>query len=286
MKIYCRGKAIIRHADTDGIFEIDYTELDWDIIDVNERSMGAETHYEATINHPELGAIVWGLWEYPEGAQNDSNSNVGEHEIVEDFDYGLEHEQPELDGWFNYEIPSNPYSIFINSYYHTGDLLADHGGVSGESLLNRMIFSHQVTALEAYLGDTLINEVMGDKDAMYNLIAKADELKDEKFTLADIANSPDLVQSTVRKYLRTILYHNLTKVDVLYNIALGIRILNLSKDKSILFKVVNLRHDCVHRNGFDKDGKEITVFTKNFVQEIADHIRDFVDGIEKAVRNH
>jgi hypothetical protein len=77
---------------------------------------------------------------------------------------------------------------------------------------------------------------------------------------------------------------NLAKVDVLYNIALGIRILNLTSNKDALFKAVKLRHDCVHRNGFDKDGNELVVFTKTFVSETADVIRSFVESIENAVR--
>ena len=45
-----------------------------------------------------------------------------------------------------------------------------------------------------------------------------------------------------------------------------------------------LRHDCVHRNGFDKEGNELKVFTKEFVQDAADLIKAFVEGIEKAVQ--
>jgi len=65
---------------------------------------------------------------------------------------------------------------------------------------------------------------------------------------------------------------------------LGFRILNLANDKQSLFKAVMLRHDCVHRNGFDRDGNELKVFTKAFVQDTADLIKVFVENIEKAVR--
>lgn len=285
MQIYCHGTAKIRHAETGEVHEINCEELSWGAVDGDERQMGPENHYEAMIEHSKLGIVTWGLWEYPVGVENYQNTDAGEHEVVEDLDYGLEHEEPEPDDWLNYETPSNPYTIFMNSYHHTGDLLADHGGAHGEFLLNRMVFSHQVTALEAYLGDTLINEVMGDAIAMQRLIVTAEELVRTKFALAEIAKSPDLVQSTVMTYLRSVLYHNLAKVDVLYKIALEFRILNLATDKSRLFNAVTLRHDCVHRNGFDKDGNELNVFTKEFVQETADLIRGFVDSIEKAVRS-
>ncbi|WP_246008488.1 hypothetical protein [Afifella aestuarii] len=203
--------------------------------------------------------------------------------MIEDFDYGLEHDESELDDWLDYEASADPYRVFMDSYHHTGDLLADHGGVRGDHLVNRMIFSQQITALEAYLGDTLLNEVMRDKEAMQRLIDKDEDLAKEKFTLSQISNDPGLVERKVRTHLREIQYHNLKKVDVLYSIALGVRILDLAADKASLFKAVLLRHDCVHRNGFDKEGNEIDVFTKAFVQDTADLIKAFVKDIQQAV---
>ncbi|MFY1713327.1 hypothetical protein J3366_17755 [Tritonibacter mobilis] len=283
MEIYCRGVARIRHAATGEIFEIENDELDWDAVGGHERSMGSEIHYEAEIDHPELGDLTWGLWEYPIGIENHNITYVGEHEVVEDFDYGLEHGEPEFDDWLDYEAPTNPYLVFMNSYHHTGDLLADHGGVRGDHLVNRMIFSQQITALEAYLGDTLLNEVMRDKVAMQRLIDQDEDLGKVKLTLSDVSKDPDLVMRKVRTHLRGVMYHNLKKVDVLYNIALGIRILDLVADRANLFKAILLRHDCVHRNGFDKEGNPIDVFTKAFVQDTADMIRAFVQCIQQAV---
>ncbi|MBB4120737.1 hypothetical protein [Martelella radicis] len=173
----------------------------------------------------------------------------------------------------------------MDSYHHTGDLLADHGGVRGNHLVNRMVFSQQVTALEAYLGDTLLNEVMSNKEAMQRLIDKDDDLIKEKFTLSEVSKDPGLVERKVRTHLRKIMYHNLKKVDVLYNIAFGVRILDLAVDKKSLLKAVLVRHDCVHRNGFDQEGNEIDVFTKTFVQGAADQIKAFVEGIEQAVKH-
>lgn len=284
MSIYCRGKARIRHRETREIHEIESVELEWEAVGGDDRQMGPEIHYEAVVDHPELGLLTWGLWEYPFGIENYQDTNAGDHELIDDFRYGLEHEEPEPDEWIDYSVPDDPFTIFMDSYHHTGDLLADHGKDHGGFLLNRMVFSHQVTALEAYLGDTLINAVMDDATAMQHLIEQDGDLAREKFTLAEISKEPALVEHKVREHLRSILYHNLAKVDVLYNIALGISILDDAKDKESLFKAVMLRHDCVHRNGFDKDGDELQVFTKKFVQDTADLIKDLAESIERAVR--
>jgi hypothetical protein len=283
VKIYCNGAAQIRHNTTGIVYSIESDELDWDAVGGDERQMGPEIHYEAVLEHPALGRLSWSLWEYPVGIENYDETNVGGHAVVEDFDYGLEHEA-DPDDWVDYPLPDHPFTYFMNSYHQTGELLADHGKDHGGHLLNRMVFSHQVTALEAYLGDTLMNAVLGDKAAMDRLMATDTDLLQEKFTLAEIAADQNLVEKKIREYLRSILYHNLAKVDFLYQTALQFKILNLISDRPSLFKAIKLRHDCVHRNGFDEDGNELTVFTTQFVQETADLIKGFVAQIEAAVQ--
>jgi len=284
MQVYCKGTARIRQHGTGEIYEIESDELDWDAVGGDERQMGSEVHHEATVEHTELGELTWGLWEYPLGIESHHETNVGLHEVIKDFDYRLEHGEPEPEEWVDYSIPDAPFTIFMSSYHHTGDLLADYGSDSGGHLVNRMIFSHQITAMEAYLADRLIKEIEADPGALRSLLDQDDDLAKEKFTLAEISKDPALVERKVREHLRSIQYHNLAKVDVLYNIALGIRILKGGNDKPSLFKAVMLRHDCVHRNGFDRDGNELNVFTKTFVQDTADLIKVFVERIEKAVR--
>ena len=280
MDVYCKGTARIKHAETGEIYDVDSSELDWDAVGGDERGMGPETHYESVVEHPQLGRLSWGLWEYPVGVENYHETKVGPHELIEDFRYGLEHSESEPSEWNDYSIPDDPFAIFMNSYRHTGDLLADHGDHGGHQLVNRMIFVQQIAAMEAYLADKLINEVYADPDAFQRVLHGDDDLSKAKFTLPEIAKDPDFVKQKVREHLRSLLYHNLSKVNVLFNIALGIRILDFTENKEPLFKAVALRHDCVHRNGVDKDGKEIKVFTKKFVQETADLIKAFIQFIE------
>ena len=85
----------------------------------------------------------------------------------------------------------------------------------------------------------------------------------------------------IRNYLRSILYHNLAKVHVMYKKALRVDVFKALGDekKIVLFKAVDYRHDCVHRNGFDKDGNKLDVFTKEFVQGVADIAKELVNFI-------
>jgi len=91
MDIHTSGTARIRHRDTGEIFEIGADELDWDAVGSEERSMGPETTYMAAVDHPELGQISWTLWEYPMGAENDRETNVNNHELIENLRFSLEH---------------------------------------------------------------------------------------------------------------------------------------------------------------------------------------------------
>jgi hypothetical protein len=177
MHVYCKGTARIKHKVTGVVYDVERDELGWDAVGSEERQMGPEIHYEAVVEHPELGLLSWSLWEYPVGIQNHNQTDVGEHELIEDVDYELEAERGL---WVDYDIPENPFTIFMDSYHHTGDLLAEYGSDSGFHLVNRMIFSQQITALEAYLGDTLIKAVLIDREAINRLLTKDAELSKER----------------------------------------------------------------------------------------------------------
>lgn len=227
MEAHSEGIARIRHRETGQVFEIEGDMLDWEIVDSDERQMGPEFHHEAVFEHPELGKIVWGLWEYPAGVENYRKTDAGPHEVVEDLDYGLLHTKDDIDEWLEPPPPDDPFTVFMSSYQGSSDLLAQSGSPDGGHLVNRLVFSHQVTALEAYLGDTLKNEVFRDRQAMQRLIDQDEDLKIQKFTLAEMAKEPRLIERVVHEHLRGIMYHNLPRVDVLYRIALEFRILNL-----------------------------------------------------------
>jgi hypothetical protein len=282
MQVYCRGYARIRSKATGSVLDVERNEINWGITIADEREMGSEICYKGVVEHPELGRLAWSVWEYPKGIESRRHTDVGEHELVEDFEYGLEHVR-EPDVWGDYALPDDPFAIFMDTYYTADYLLGDHHRV-GNDLLNRMIFTHYVTALEAYLADTLIKAVLADTSAMTRLVTEDSELKKEKFSLAEIAANPDLVKTKVSKYLRLIIYHDLRRVDFLYAAALGISILSLGRDNARLLETIRLRQDCVHRNGRDSDGKALTVFTREYVQDTSDLIKELVVEIQKKLK--
>lgn len=170
--------------------------------------------------------------------------------------------------WDDYDPPLDPYSIFNASLHEAGVLLDERGG-GGTHLINRMVFAHFIGAFEAFLVDTLINKVLANEDAMKRLIAGDAQLRARRFSLTEISSSPNLIKETVRARLRAEIWHNLPKASALYRIAFGIDVRALfGADNPEIEKAIEYRHDCVHRNGRDRDGVERDVFTKAYIERI------------------
>lgn len=128
-----RGKARVRHATTGVVYDIEPRELDWEEVGADDREMGVEITYLAAVEHPDLGSLTWWLWEYPVGMENDRETDVGPHELVDNFSISLsdgfadedDEEDPaarvdDLIEWFNdnFEDPARrtPYSTAEGGY--------------------------------------------------------------------------------------------------------------------------------------------------------------------------
>jgi hypothetical protein len=155
--------------------------------------------------------------------------------------------------------------------------------VMGLTSLTEMVFAHRISAMEAYLGDTMINSVQADSAAFGRLLTLNKDLEKEKFTLAEIHASPNFVNSKVRAYLRSLMWHNLPKADVLYKLVLGINLFAMIGEAktALLLKAVEYRHDCVHRNGYDKDGNRLQVFGLEYVAEVGHAVHEDGRGSSK-----
>lgn len=190
---------------------------------------------------------------------------------------------PEEESWVEDDLPDNPYSIWKMSHDQLRSFLEAHGETDGGALINRMVFAQHVVALEAYLGDTLLKSVLGDPKVLGRLLENDTDLSKDKFTLREIQDNPDLIRDRVTAYLRDVRYHNLAKVNVLYRNALGVDLLADREKAAPLMEAMRLRHDCIHRNGFDKQGTRLTQFTMAYVAGVANAFRDLVNRLDLAL---
>jgi hypothetical protein len=143
-----------------------------------------------------------------------------------------------------------------------------------------MIFAQTITALETYLFDTLIRRVTAERETMTRLLERDRHLNQEKFSLLSIAGSEHFVEEQVRKYLASVLYHNLERVNVLYEAACGFSMKATEPNWDLLLQAANYRHDCVHRNGVTADGTKLLRFTREYVGHVIKVTRGLVCRIE------
>lgn len=92
MQISCTGNARIQHKETGELFDVSCEDLDWNEDGMGEGPMGVESQHKAVVEHPALGTIIWTLGEYPVGVEDYRNTDIGEHTLIEDLQYHLQHE--------------------------------------------------------------------------------------------------------------------------------------------------------------------------------------------------
>lgn len=198
----------------------------------------------------------------------------------------------EIDGigeyWENYPEPEpEPHRIFQDAHAEwrllLGVLSNDQGGASSE---NRMLLIQLYSILEAYLSDAIVGLALRNTNIQARLISVMPSLKDKTVSLSMVAHNPEIVRDMVKSALQETSFHSLVNVNGMCIAALGRPILPQDKaDRDLLLASVELRHDCVHRNGRDKKGKIRTEISQRYLQKLGrgfqvlasvldDHIRE------------
>jgi hypothetical protein len=181
--------------------------------------------------------------------------------------------------------PSNPYKIFFNSVNELRTLLLTAKNTDSGDVINRMIFTQAFSAIEAYLADTLRASIDRDTNPIRNLIENHADLKSKKYSLIDIRDEDGFVKSEVKKFISEQIFHRFDHIDFLYKCYFDYSFLSelVSADRKLLFESVSTRHDCVHRNGYDKNGEKNNLVTPDYVDRVISVFKICVDNIERKI---
>lgn len=125
--------------------------------------------------------------------------------------------------------------------------------LSTARLLEQMAFGSIISAVEAYLAETVTFWTKNDKEVLRRVVSK--EFKDKKFSLAEIFDHLDKIENDVLVHLANQVWHRLDKLKPTIEYSLGIEL----PDIGPLMSAVEKRHDIVHRAGKTKVGKQITI---------------------------
>jgi hypothetical protein len=197
-------------------------------------------------------------------------------------------EDEEAEDWLDLSPPDDPFTVLIDAYHRLGDIVTEYGcGGRGAlthsaEVINRMVFSSAIGAMEAFLGDLLIRTSMSEGVVLERLLTEENELKKMSIRLIEIHRNPNIVAEKAQAYLAGLLYHNLAKISRLYSLALKINIFPSAEIRARLQRAVITRHDIVHRNGKALSG-EIIVLETDVVLSLLDDVKIFAEHVHKEV---
>lgn len=178
----------------------------------------------------------------------------------------------------SYIISANKefYNTFLQSTFEIEALIG--AKLSDERLrksLDRLLYANVISVIETYLSDAFINIVMSDPVLIRKMVETTPEFKKRKFDFSEIYFKYESLESEVREYLVSIIYHNLAKVKNMYKSVLNVE---FPDDLAKMYTAVINRHDVVHRNGKNKEG-DILDIKKEEIVELISSARTFVEHI-------
>ena len=147
------------------------------------------------------------------------------------------------------------------------------------AVLMRMLFAGTIATMEAYLSDYFIAMIKSDAELMKRFVSTTPEFKQTKFSLSEIHSELACLDKTIANHLGQVVWHNLSRVRLMYKDALGIE---FPSDLSALYRAVEVRHDIVHRNGRPPEGRIGHVVNKAEVVELFELVRSLAHHIEIA----
>jgi len=181
-------------------------------------------------------------------------------------------------------LGNNEYYLTYKTQYDNINKLLDNIEKTKDHeiihLQHKLIYINIVTILETYLSDALITIVLNNDKYFDIFVKNFNDFKNEKYTLNDIIDKYKGLKKTVKNVLFNITYHNIPKISGIYKSVLGI---TFPKYKNIM-KIIDCRHNLVHRNGKDKEGN-INEITKEEVKMALGEIDSFIDNIDTQIQN-
>lgn len=148
---------------------------------------------------------------------------------------------------------------------------------SSDDFLRKLLFANIVTAFEVYLHDIFINLLENNNKLLIKL-TESDSYKNSKITWKQ-ALTNDMSRYIIVE-LKSLVFHNLSIIEPLFNKILGITI-DYKKDTSII-DIIDVRHDVVHRNGLTKEGQKRN-FSKEYLETVLSKITNLVTDIDRQV---
>ncbi|MFS1946263.1 hypothetical protein BCU64_002915 [Vibrio lentus] len=212
----------------------------------------------------------------------DEFNTDGWDELSDAYDELSSSEDPYYENWEdeNWEEPEKSrLEVFQEAVEVTSELLSTTYKPSINDNVLIMLHGHIVAALEGYLSSTFISLTLLSDDNIQKLVESDPEFAKRSFTLKEIFSKRESLKSDIAVYLQDLIFHKVSKVSLMYRSVLSIEF----GDVAWLYKAVTIRHHCVHRAGYDKDGIKIEL-TKQDINALMKMCISLVEKIDKEAK--
>lgn len=142
-------------------------------------------------------------------------------------------------------------------------------------LIQQMTHSSLISALEAYMADTVSYWVQNDTAVLRRFVSRNKDFKSRALTLDQVFDRLDVLEEEIRQYLQDLVWHRLDKIKPMLQSGLDIAVPDIGE----LMREVVIRHDIVHRAGRTRDGSVVFV-SANDVRRVRDMVAGFAQAIE------
>jgi hypothetical protein len=149
-------------------------------------------------------------------------------------------------------------------------------------VLVRLLYANSITAMEAYLSDTLKKQVVNRPALLRRFVETNEGLNSRKIVVGDLFRVHDNIKDDVIDIIDKITFHNLSKAIGIYKSVFGVE---FPVDvKSSLAVAVENRHDIVHRNGKNTSGQSLNIMVED-IDALLCVVETTVHSIDRQVKD-
>ncbi|HBO3134034.1 hypothetical protein ACM71I_23400 [Pseudomonas aeruginosa] len=177
--------------------------------------------------------------------------------------------------WAIESDPKEPYRIFSEQVHSVAGLLDVDMPENIEFSLHVMLHGHLVAAVEGYLANTFVGLVTASDSLTRKMYETVPELRNKKFDWREVVEQENPAKLAIASYLSDLVFHNLSKVGLMFKSVLGYEFLNVEW----LYRAIEVRHDCVHRAGFTKKGQKVSV-NRISIDDLRSQVVELVESVE------
>ncbi|EHD2281068.1 hypothetical protein JRK33_001990 [Vibrio cholerae] len=232
----------------------------------------------------EQAKIDW-IQEQMEDCDADENS-PGWYELEEEYASIMEGQDAEAEyQWYLKNSYSHFYENLRTELENLHKVLNSAFSKGTEQVVLRMSYVHAVTILETFISDYVKTLIVKNENLLSNLLNsqsianKKLNIGELRFTLKDIYNSKTGVTGIVLEELSKVSFHNISHVTIILKAMFNSDFRYRTRS---IGAIANLRHDFIHRNGVDTDGKVIILQTSDVLNAI-ETIDNFADELHRFI---